>query len=667
MKNEEIIRIAVKRWSEARDSDQEERRLIDEDTRFAIDDEGCQWPADVRAARENDSPPRPVITINKIPEKIDQVEGEFRQLSPQAKIRAVDNFADPKIATVCAGLLRHIEYGSNAKHKVYTPAHVSTLVAGRGAWRIDIEEDDDDPFVKNIKLNPIKNVLTVYGDPEGDWCIVTEEINKDKFEMLWPNADIQDWMSDTEVIEDWRTDETVRVAEYWWKEPIKKKFLKVSRTREDGARNIFTIEESQYETRSQPGDEVVEEKEVKRNQVKWGIMTAGGFVEGPYDDWPISDIPIIMEKGKEVNVSGQSKTRGMVRFAKSPMQMYHFWSTATTEAVALAPKAPYLVTPTMIAKFQSQWDQAPNKNFFYLLFEPDAKSPGGPRREPAPQLSSAYANEMMRMEHDIMSAMGIYNASLGDQGDEKSGKAIIARQRQGSIGSFPFTDRFGEALTRSTKIILKLMPFVYDTERVIRILGEDGVEKIVPINASPNGQAMQQVKGQVREGDLSFNPEVSEYINDITVGKYDVVVTIGPSYNTQRQETAAMLLDLIASVPQIGIAAAPILIKNLDIPGSEELLKIVKKMIPPGIRELDAGEDPPEEKTDPKLMLEMQKMMIAMKKENREEFTAQVNAIKTLAEAEAKERGQQLAQFDAVMKQMREQTGVLNEPQRNGR
>jgi hypothetical protein len=671
MKNEDIIRLSVEQFNAARESDQDERREIENDIRFAINDEGCQWDPSARAARENDSPPRPCLVINKIPEKIDQAEGEFRQLKPSVKVRAVDSLADPKIAEILGGLINHIQYDSTAR-SAYNHSHTSTLYGGRGAWRIDIEEDEDDPFVRCIKINRIPNVLAVYWDQDSKkedksdarrfW--VTEEISELLYKNRYQDHEIGRWDADDLTMQGWRTDKTVRVAEYWWKEKEDREFNKVERTINGITSTVVIPTDKLDKMPDRDSIIVVDTKIAKVDKVRWGIMNHREFIDGPHDDWPSKYIPIVVETGKEVNVRGKFKNRGMVRYAKGPQEMYNYFSTSATETYALAPKAPYLATSKMIGPYQAQWDSAAVKNYMYLLYNPDPSVPGSkPQREVPPQLSSAIANELGRMDHDIMAAMGRYQASLGDQGQEKSGRAITARQRQGSIGGYTFTDKFGGALNYSTKILIDLCPSVYDTERIVRIIGPDEKEMSVPINAVPDGQAMRDV-GEVPDNLVSHRPEISAYVNDLSVGRYDVVATVGPSYTTQRQEASAMILDLIQSVPKIGIATADILIKNLDIPEADEVIKRVRKLIPVEIRGLEPGEQPPPPPPpDPEILVEMRKLIIDMRAEDRKEFEAQVKAITQLAEAESKERGQQLQEYTETMNQIRADVQVMSQMQ----
>jgi len=474
------------------------------------------------------------------------------------------------------------------------------------------------------------------------------DLTDKEYKKKYPGKDVRDFIAD-DIRQYWLPQDptgggsNIRIAKYWWKEKEDKTFYRVKR----GDTELTVINK-------QKGDTVIKEKKVKRPKVRWCIMNGYEILDGPYD-WAGKYIPIVVEIGKEVNIGGKQKTRGMVRFAKEPQQMYNYWSSAYTEGIALIPKSPYLATAKMIGPYQSQWDQANVKNFPYLLYEVDSNAPGSkPNREPPPMISTAMANELIRMEHDIMSAMNIYQASLGDEGQEKSGKAIVARQKQGSIGSYTYTDNFQTALIYSTKIILDLIPYVYDTERVIKILGDDDSEKEVPINARENAPFM----GDFQDNKDLLVKDSEGYINDMSKGTYDVRVTIGPSYTTQRQETLEMLVALAEKVPEFGLATIDLIVKNMDVPGAEELLERAKKLVPPGIRDLEPGEEPQqgqEAPPDPKLMLDMKKLELAGITEMRKAFEGQMKALADLTKAEAAERGQQLSEIMAFMTELRTQ------------
>jgi len=211
-------------------------------------------------------------------------------------------------------------------------------------------------------------------------------------------------------------------------------------------------------------------------------------------------------------------------------------------------------------------------------------------------MSTAIAHILNQMEHDIMSGMGLYQASLGDEGEEKSGKAILARQRQGNIGSYTFTDNFETSYIYSNKIVIDLIPYVVDTERILRMRGEDDVESTVPVNALPGQPIMSQFSDE--NGEVSKQNQkrfgmprqgITEFINDLTVGTYDIVATIGPSYTTQREESTAVMMELLKAVPQIGEVGAHLLVKSIDFKEAQELSDLIREKM--GIKSGDDEED----------------------------------------------------------------------------
>jgi hypothetical protein len=654
---QEILRLAAARFKEAHDADLSERTEADGDIRFAINDAGCQWDENVRNMRKGDDPPRPCLVINMIPEKIDQIEGEFRQAEISYKIRPVDSGGDTKKADIIAGMLRFIEYDSSAKN-AYNTSMNSTLYGGRGAWRWNVVEDEDNPFVRSLKISRLTNVFTIYVDPyckemdksDARYWFVTEKIPQAEYEKKYGKG--YDEFPDGEEWIEWKGDESRRIAEYWWKDEESITFYKVNR----GGKEQVVTEKDEWEV-------VLDEKKVKRPKIKWAIITAGKILEGPKEDWPSRLFPFVYQTGKEVMVKGKGRSRGMVRFAKEPAQLYNYAATQMTEILQTAPKAHYLLTANMVGPYQKIWDSANRKNYFYLPFKADPAMPGGmPKREVPATLDASMFNMLAVLEHNVDGAMGVHPAKLGEKSNEKSGKAIFARQAQGSTGAYVYSDNFVAALTHSCRIGIDLIPSVYDTERIVRIVGEDGIERELPVNTSMTSPMAQQVQG-VPEGLMAANPETLA-INDLSGGRYDVRVTVGPSYSTQRQEALEMLVELVGRVPQIAPAILDLIGENMDLPKSAELVRRLKKLVPPDIRGLEPGEHPPPPpQPDPKLMLEMQKLQIDLRDQIRKEFDSHFKALLAVSQAESLEAGNQMAQYEAIVSQFTKQVELQQKQQ----
>jgi hypothetical protein len=646
-KKEALLRQARLRFNSARKIDKKERLLAEQDTRFAINDEGCQWDKKTREIREGANPPRPCLVMNKTAEKVAQTEGEFRKLKPSIKVKAVDSLADPKIAEIIASIIRNVEYNSTAR-AAYNTSHSCVLNGGRGFWRINIVDSEDDPFEQDIEIGRIPNSLSVTFDPaakkidrsDGNFFFISEDVPMETFKKEYPGIPVDDWPDD-ESYNDWKREDSVRVAEYWWKDKGTKTAYRVDR---DGLEmTVWTL---------LPGETSIKEKEVSHPNVRWCKMVASQVIEGPFDDWPGKYLPLISELGIETNVNGVQKTRGMVRFAKEPQQMYNYWTSAEAEQIQ-AVREPYLMTPAMMGKHQKQWDQSATRNYKYLFYEADPKTQGlGPRREQAQQVSTAMLAAKQGMEHDIMSAMNVYRASLGDESSEISGKAIVARTAQSNISGYNYTDMFEYALIYSAKVLIDIIPHVYDSERIIRIRGEGDTERTVPINARPDSPIMQQ--GQFDE-EFLVQTDNSDYINDIGIGKYDVVATIGPAYTTQREEALNTLIEVLELMPNLAAASPDLVVSLLDIPMSDELLKRAKKLVPPGLRTLEPGEEEPEpEGPSFEQQLEMKKLELEGIKTMIEGFDSKIDAIAKLMTAEAKEQGQQLQEITTFVSALKE-------------
>lgn len=653
--NEEILQHGRDRFRLARLADKVERELCEEDIRFAINDEGCQWDKEIRNIRESAKPPRPCLVMNKIPEKIDQAEGEFRQLRPTGKVTAVDSNSDPKIATIIGGIIRHIEYNSMAR-SAYATAYGCTLNGGRGAWRIDIVDSLDDPFEQDIVINRIPNPLSVTVDPaakridksDGNFVFVHDDIDTKAFKTDYPDISLESWPND-DSYHGWKTPDTVRIVEYWWKEPGKKTAYRVER-----AGTVLTVWEPK------PTDRVITSREVNHPKVKWCKMVATKIIEGPVEDWPGKYLPIIYEVGKETNVNGVQKTRGMVRFGKEPQKMYNYWTSAEAEQITTVPKTPYLMTPKMMGPHQTAWDLSNISNFAYLFYEHDPDLPGqGPRREQPIQMSTAMIQAKQGMEHDIMSGMNVYRASLGDTGQEISGTAINARKQQGSVGGFTYVDNFEYALTYSYKVLIDLIPALYGSERIMRIRGDGGKESLVAINARKDSALLENPG--VDQTSMVQN-DASEYINDITIGKYDIAVSIGASYTTQRQESLDTLIKVLEIMPDLAAVSGDLVVSLLDMPMSDDLLARAKKLVPTEIRGLDPGEEPPapqgptlEEQFQAKeLDLKFKTLELKGIEEMRKGLEGQIDGIAKIMTAEAKEQGNQLNQISAFISAMKD-------------
>jgi hypothetical protein len=546
---QDLLREARENRDKGEDDDRPNMFDARDDLKFIA---GEQWHSSDTQQRDLEG--RPYLTINKTGQFVRQVTGDIRLNRPSIKVRPVDSGADIAMAKVFTGLIRNIEYQSKAQRAYITAAEAAAR-CGIGNFRIVTEFSDNDSFEQDIRIKRIKNPFAVLWDPSAEeddrsdagWCFVLTEVDKEAFKAQWPKASTSGWDArDTDYdLERWVRKDTVTVAEYWRKE----KFTRQLAQFEDGS-VIDTTDFTQTQLDELP---IVRTREVEGHKVVQYHITDTEILEGP-NEWLGSQIPIISIIGEEIHIGERTVRHGVVRFAKDPQRMYNYWQTMATETIALAPKSPFIATDKQIEGHESDWEQANRKNFSVLTYTADPDVPGPPQRNAPPDFPVSAVNMGQIASEDMKATTGIYDANLGARGNETSGRAISLRQNEGDVGTFVYVDNTAAAIEQAGRILVEIIPKVYDSQRIVRVLGEDDSEELVEIN---------QVLPQPDE---NGDPVL---VNDITVGKYDVVVTTGPSFSTKRMETADTIRGIIQSYPEIMSVAGDLLFKAMDLPGAD--------------------------------------------------------------------------------------------------
>lgn len=569
---DDVLRLARERFDNAWQYDQENREEAREDLHFRA---GDQWPKEIKSDR--DQAQRPCLTTNLVPQFIKQVTGEIRQNRPSIKVRPVDSGSDPKVAEIYSGIIRHIEQSCDAQAAYITSAE-SAASCGIGHFRVLTDYAYDEGFEQDIRIQRIRNPFAVYWDPDATeltredakWCFVSERISLEAFKERYPGKKTVDFEGNDSVdwLKNWWDGETVRIAEYWAKVPETRKVALVNGEVVDFAE----------------GMEAERTREITSHRVIRYVMNGVEMLEGP-DEFPCRYIPIIPVLGEEVHIGDRVVRHGLVRFLKDPQRMYNYWRTTAVEAIALAPKAPWVLTPRMIEGQKASWEVANKGNPPYLLYNPDNLAPQGPQRQMPPPPPAAMWREAEIASNDMHGTTGIYPPSLGAKSNETSGRAILARQQEGDTSTFVYIDNLSRSIRYAGKILVALIPKIYDTNRVVRILGEDDAEEFVELNAPlEDGSTATLVKDK---GGVVVYP-------NLELGKYDVEVVTGPSHATKRLEAADAMIQFTQAVPQAGAVIADLVAKNMDWPGADQIAERLKKVLPPGLAD-DEEEMTPEQ------------------------------------------------------------------------
>lgn len=563
----ERFKIAKEAWDEDR------KRYVD-DLKFS---NGDHWPDAIKKLRDKDN--RPCLVVDKLNQYIRQVVNDSRQNRPSIKVRPVDNDADIETAEIYQGLVRHIEERSNAD-TAYDTALECAVKGGFGFFRVLTEYAHENTFDQEICLKRVRNPLTVYLDPgcqepdgsDAKWGFVAEEIPEDEYEARWPNAEKVDWDTD-ETLREWYGEEKVIVAEYW-------EIVETPQTVHllaDGT----TCPDSEYQKAIDEGiqpPEIVDSREIPVKSLKWSRINGKEYLEGP-EDRPGKWIPIIPVWGNESDVDGKVIHTSMIHSSKDAQRLYNFSRSAFAERVALTPKAPYVAAVGATENFEDEWEQANTANLSVLHFNHVDESGNPiptPTRQQASDIPAGFAQDMQMSEHDIQGSLGMYNASLGQQSNEKSGRAILARQKEGDITNFHYHDNLARAIRHAGRIIVDLIPKIYDSTRVVRVLGLDGTADMVELDPTlPVASAKMNGK----------------QVYNLGVGTYDVAVSAGPSYTTRRQEAADSMVQLTQGNPALFPLIGDLMIRSMDWPQAEEIADRLKLMLPPQILEAEKKEE----------------------------------------------------------------------------
>lgn len=566
MADKDIIEEALEDFSLCEDHESDNRINWEDDVSFSRDED--QWPAKIRKQREDEN--RPCLTINKLGAFIRQVVNDARQNKPQANVHPVDSQGDPATAQIFNGLIRNI-YATSDADVAHDTGIEHAVSGGFGYWRINTAYTSDDTFDQDITINRIANPLSVYGDyastaaDSSDWdrAFIVDTLTKDQFERRYKGAEAVDWKGDDygKLGAPWIEGETVMIAEYWTREETRKKIVQLS----DGD----VVEESVYAQNKAAFDAmgitvVGSPREVASKKVVQRILT--GAEELDKVEWQGRYIPIVPVYGDEVMLRGKRHFRSLIRSAKDAQRRYNYHQSTVTELIALAPKTPFIGRKGAFVTDAGKWETANSESHAYIEYD----GPEAPSRQPYAAIPAGELQAALNASDDMKAIIGIYDAGLGARSNETSGKAINARQRESDVSTFHFIDNLSRAIRHEGRILIDLIPKVYSTDRIVRVLGQDGAPQQAVVTG--DGPAVQQQPGP--------NGEMLNIYN-LGAGKYDLTVKTGPSFTTQREAAVEAFSDIIRAFPPSAPVLADLIVKNMDIPNGEEAVKRLEALTQP--------------------------------------------------------------------------------------
>lgn len=549
----------IRKWVETDfDATEHQRNLEMDDLRFC--DPETQWSDADRASRENSG--RPVLSDDRLGPFLAQVINDQKKNKLAIQVNPVADGSDVATAEIMQGLIRHIEYTSNGD-TAYGTAHESCVRCGRGFFGIETAYVDDVSLDQEIRLRRVENVHNVFFDPsfqqvdgsDAKWGGYKNWYSVEDYKELYPDSKLanlgtDEWKSMGDDAPEWMSKDGLAclVVECYYKE-FRRKKAKIKG----------------------------KERTIQEVQVHWVKCTALEILER--GDWASQYIPIVPMFGKPLVINGQRTWAGLIRAGKGPQKRYNYILTAQVERIAFHPLSTWLGAAGFMGNRRKLWNRAHKEQVAALEYD-IVGDEGNPA--PPPQLISgepaimAITNALQGAEESLRAVMGMFNdPSRGASMVGQSGIAIGRLQQQADTSNFHFQDAQAIAQRHAGRIMLELFRSVYDTERVLRVIGSDDKHRLVRIN------------GPIQNDSEAFNKGMIGKIFDLTTGKYDVTVSSGPSYANQREEERAFMTQSIQNPVMgqlIAMKAPDLYFKVMDSPNSKEL---ADRLTPPQFQEQD--------------------------------------------------------------------------------
>lgn len=581
-----------------RDDYEKDLAYDDINRKEALDDKqfvaGEQWDPEVLEHRKG----LPSLTINTVPQFTAQLVGDWRQNRNAVKVVPAED-GDVDIASIRGDLVRGIETKSRAS-RVYDDAFESMIQCGEGAFRVSVEYAKDDVFDQEIFIRPIDDALSVVWDrmsvdPTGRdarHCFVDDTLPIKEFKRRYGNEDISTLSQNAKAIlrsTGWLNDEEARITEHW---------RMIERDRllalfADGSVHVMEAEtvDDLIEQHGKP----IQTRIAPCLYAQMHLVTGFALLEGPYE-YKLNRLPIVRMTGRIVNIAGRRVRYGLVRFMKDAVRLRNFWRSVAAEQLGYAPKAQWIATESAVEGREDEFRKAHMSRDPLLVVNDEAIIGQNIERITPPEPQMALLNEAQVNAQDMKDITGIHDASLGIKSNETSGKAILARQREGDVASFTYYDNGDASILEAGDVVNQLIGQIYDATRIIRTIGEDESIKFYKINDPSDPRSP-----------------------NLATGTYDVVLTTGSSYTTRRIEAAEAMMNAVQVYPEIMQIAGDLVVKAQDWPGADELSERLKKTIPPQLlSEEERQEMGPQAQqgVDPAAMAEMQADFQKIQEEN---------------------------------------------------
>ena len=600
-------------------------RNAKEDVDFIYKDDG-QWPSFVQSQRND----RPMLTINLLVQYLNQMVGQGRLNKYSIRVLQKSGTRNPvgmlgtselmSPSEAMEGLIRDIEQRSKAGI-AYSRALQHAIEGGFGWLRVRTMDSPDDPLNMEAIIEHVQDRWSVMVDPycerfdysDAEWCAISHKLTQPEFEARFPNAtgsaNIGTWSQDTMPFGEWyASGEHVRVAEYYYKEPMMRTAIRYDHV-EGGSE--FTVYKDQIEGVEDELEELGfvkrDEREVESYKMKVAVMTGFEVLEGP-QDWPGMRIPLVPIFGRTVDYQDRREHHGAFHHAKDAARMHNYWLSAATEKMADTPHSPWIATPEQIAGHERQWanQHLERPNVLFYNFVPEQPPP---QRIDTRSFPTGEINFAMQARQAVQDTVGMHEADLGAKSNEKSGRAIAERRSAGDRGTFEFADNLAHAIANIGQILCEIIPAIYTGVTIRRVLMPDETEAFVMLNYTIEDE---ETGKKVRFGSLNM-------------ARYYTHSVASPHTATQRTLLLDVLTELGKTNPEGMMPMLDLIIEATDPPNKAELMRRAKMLVPKQFLRPEDQQKLPEQPPSPEAQAQAAEAQADMAKVEAEKMKAQAD------------------------------------------
>lgn len=572
-----------------------------------------QWEWQTRRDRENVG--RPTMSFNKLTSIIRSALGENRENSPAMTVRAVGKDTSQEQVDIVDGLLRQIAYDSDAD-VVYQIALKQQMECGWGSARVVAEYENEKSFKQVLRIKPVLDYQSAFWDTtaqlpdksDGSYCGIYTVMAMKQFKEYHPEIENPESAIPEGITYflPWNTIDSIIVAEMYYKEYKKVKLVELSDGNVLEEKEAEEVIEKQANMPKSPHSDImgyepltiVNRRECDDYQIKHVKFIRNKILERT--DYPGKIMPIPYAEGDAVMIDGERIPMPYIADALDTQRLVNYIGSEIAYAFLRARKETVIGTTQNFEGHEDEW-RNPDQVEGFLEFEYDEKG-NPPQFIDAKPVNDQYLSVFQSLTQELYNILGWGEEARGMQSNAQSGTAIAQRQTASKKPVNVYTDNNARLIRSIGKIIIDMIPHVYDSERSIMISKSDGSSKAVDINQHAGFNVGQD--GEYKD----------VYKNDVRTGKFDVQIRVDGSYDEQQIAAMNMFIQLSRSNPAISNLIPDLMAEVSGLENTDKLVERLRTLLPPEILAKEEGKPMPPPQPNPQVQMQQQQMQLEQQK-----------------------------------------------------